>query len=271
MNYDYLIHDHYDELTKSERKVADYVLKTGNDVIYATMSDVKRETGVGDATIIRFCQKLGFSGFSDFKIEIAKENYPKKDEPEHADFYDDIASQLTSTIQATAKMIDADQLNRAINLLTTAKRIYIFGVGGSGQVANALSSVMLRVGLHATAVEDPHFQAQVASLLDADSLVIGFSLSGRTTDTFDSLNIAKKNGAKVIAITKYQHSPIGKLGDVVLQTAIDEFLNGGSVAGRVTQLYVADVLVRGYEIQNKVDAVALRERVLRSIINKSIE
>jgi hypothetical protein len=58
---------------------------------------------------------------------------------------------------------------------------------------------------------------------------------------------------------------------VVLQTAIEEFLNGGSVAGRVSQLYICDVLTHEYEITNHIDAVSLREKVLRAIIDKSID
>ena len=64
MNYIYLIKEHYPLLTKSEKKVADLILTSGKTIIYSTMSDIKEKTKVGDATIIRFCQKLGFSGFS---------------------------------------------------------------------------------------------------------------------------------------------------------------------------------------------------------------
>lgn len=78
MNYIYLIKEHYPLLTKSEKKVADLILTSGKTIIYSTMSDIKEKTKVGDATIIRFCQKLGFSGFSDLKIEIAKEDFSQK-------------------------------------------------------------------------------------------------------------------------------------------------------------------------------------------------
>lgn len=114
-------------------------------------------------------------------------------------------------------------------------------------------------------------QAQVALLLTKDDLVIGLSLSGRTRDTFDSLKLAKDNKAKILAITNNLNSPIAKLGDIVLQTAIEEFLDGGSVAGRISQLYICDVLTRGYENRNQIDAVGLREKVLRSIISKRID
>jgi DNA-binding MurR/RpiR family transcriptional regulator len=271
MNYDYLIHNHYDELTKSERKVADFVLKQGKKIIYATITDVKAATSVGDATIIRFCQKLGFNGFSDFKIEIAKEDYTVQEELEPENPFDNQASQLSSAIINTAKLIEKDNIKLATQMMSDANQIYIFGVGGSGQVAECFASILLRVGVQAITVTDPHFQAQRASIIKPGDLVVGFSLSGRTKDTYDAMQIGKDNGAKVIAITNYTNTPIARMSDVVLQTAVEEFLNGGSVAGRVSQLYICDVLTKSYELRNKVDAVALRERVLRSIINKSID
>lgn len=271
MKYDDLIAKHFDGLTRSEKKVADYVLKARNKIIYTTMSDIKARAKVGDATIIRFCQKLGYKGFSDFKIEVAKEDFSKQGQTRPVDYYDDIANYLSDALQATANLIKADSLNQAIDLLNSAKEIYIFGVGGSGEVGISFSSILLRVGIKATTISDPHIQAQIASLLNADNLVIGISLSGRTKDTFDSLQIAKENGAKILAMTNYQTSPIAQLADVVLQTAIEEFLNGGSVAGRISQLYICDVLTQGYEKRNQADAVALREKVLRSIIDKSLD
>lgn len=225
MNYIYLIKEHYPLLTKSEKKVADLILDSGKAIIYSTMSDIKEKTTVGDATIIRFCQKLGFSGFSDLKIEIAKEDFSKKKEyPSSEKYYDIIATHLTEALYSTAHLLDEKKLDKAIQLISQAKNLYIFGVGSSGNTSLDLESMFLRVGVQAKAVLDPHFQAQVASLMEEDDVIIAFSLSGKTKDTFDSVEIAKKNGAKILAITNYLHSPIGQTADVVLQTAIEEFL-----------------------------------------------
>lgn len=272
MKYTYLIRENYPFLTKSEKKVADYILNSGNAIIYSTMSDIKKNAKVGDATIIRFCQKIGFSGFSDLKIEIAKEDFSqKKEQPTSKKYYDEIAKNLTEALHSTIRLLDEEKLNDAVKMITQLKNIYLFGVGSSGNTCLDLESMFLRVGIQAKAVLDPHFQAQVASLLTVNDLVIVFSLSGKTKDTYDSLKIAKKNGAKIIAVTNYIHSPIGKSADLVLQTAIEEFLNGGSLAGKISQLYICDLLVQGYEQNNNIDSVGLREKVLRSIIDKSID
>lgn len=272
MNYIYLIRESYPMLTKSEKKIADYILTVGKTVIYSTMSDIKKTVSVGDATIIRFCQKLGFSGFSDLKIEIAKEDFSKKKEiPIGSKYYNEIADTLKETLNSTVSLLNEKKLEKAIQIITHSNNIYIFGVGSSGNTSLDLENMFLRVGVHAKAVLDPHFQAQVASLLKPGDTVIAFSLSGKTKDTYDSLSIAKKNGAAILAITNYLHSPIGRSADIVLQTSVEEFLNGGSLAGKISQLYICDLLVQGYEKENKVNPIELREKVLRSILDKSIE
>ncbi|RGI32308.1 MurR/RpiR family transcriptional regulator [Melissococcus sp. OM08-11BH] len=272
MSFKQLLQDHYETLTKSEKKIADYITTTNEKIIHSTMSEVKQETGVGDATIIRFCQKLGFSGFTDLKIEIAKEDFTNKKKQNNSTFfYSDFATNLAHTLKMTEKILDNHALDTAINLLSSAKNIHIFGMGSSGNTANDLESMFLRVGLQANASIDPHLQAQIASLLTKEDLVIGLSLSGKTKDTYGSLKIAKQNQATIIAITNYLLSPIAQLADVVLQTTVDEFLDGGSIAGKMSQLYICDLLIKGYEIKYNVDSLELREKVLRSIIDKRLE
>lgn len=272
MTITYTIQENYSTLTKSEKKIADYILTSGEKIVHSTMSDIREATNVGDGTIIRFCQKIGFSGFSDLKIAIAKEDFSKQQQvSQESDLFDKRTTTINNALRTTNQRLDNEKLQRAVQLITEANQIYIFGVGSSGNTGNDLEAMLLRVGVQSRSVVDPHFQAQVASLLTEKDLVIGLSLSGRTKDTYDSLNIAKKNQAKIIAITNYQLSPIAQLADVVLQTAIEEFLDGASLAGKISQLYLCDLLVQGYEIENNVNSIELRETVLRSILDKSLD
>ncbi len=267
------IHEQYPNLTKSEKKVADYILSSGEKIVYNTMNDVKQATRVGDATIIRFCQKLGFSGFSDLKIEIAKEDFSKqKVSHKGHQFFDDVAENLKHAIDQTSELVDAAAIEDVVTRLHEAANIYIFGVGSSGQSAEDFEKMLLRVGIHAKAITDPHFQAQIASSLGQEDLVIAFSLTGRTKDTFESVAIAKENQVPVVVVTNYLLSPIARKADVILQTAIEEqLLNGGSLAGKISQLYVCDVLVSGYEMKYHIDALGMREKVARSIMDKLLD
>lgn len=268
MNFSSLVRNKYYELTPSERKVADYILVTGAKIIFNTMNDIKKHTKVGDATIIRFCQKLGFSGFSDLKIEIAKEDFNQTARLTKEDTYLERVGYLQEIIQATARQLDKGAMALAVKQLAQARHIYIFGVGGSGQSSLILESMFLRVGLKAHAVIDSHYQAQVAAILDQRDLVIVFSLSGRTLDSLAAAKIAKQNGVPIIAITTHLNSPLAREADIILQTVVDEFLNGGSLVGKLSQQVVCDLLIWEYSKQEKIDTTALREKILRSILPK---
>ena len=272
MGLAHLIQEKYHVLTKSEKRIADYLLEKKEQAVYQTMKDVTEAVNVGDATLIRFSQKIGFNGFSDLKIAIAKEEFTSQYEGDNDhQFYDRILENQIKVLESTRQLLDSEVVLQAIEAITIAKRIYIIGVGSSGLSAASLEKMLLRVGVHANHIVDPHFQAHALALLGPEDLVICFSLSGRTKDIHDSLKIAKENHTPIIAITNFKSSPIAELGDIVLQTANEEFFDGGSLAGKISQLFISETLVRGYEIKNKIKTVELREKVLRSIIDKVLD
>lgn len=271
MNIDNLIKSKYETLTKSEKKIAQYITNNKKAVIYGTMETIKKDIAVGDATIVRFSKKLGFSGFNDLKIDIAKDELTESNIDSSRDYYDDIADHLISTIKDTASLIDSNDLGKAVELISNCRKLYLFGVGHSGETALDFSKMLLRIGLIVHAETDPHFQAQMAAMLSKDDLVIGISLSGETRDTYSSLKMAKENGAKIISLTNNNLSSIAQISDITLRTSVEEFLNGGSLAGQLSQLYLCEVLIHGYEKQNKIDTVSIREKALRAIMKKRIK
>lgn len=271
MNFFQLLNDNKNKLTKTEEKLAQYIASHSEEVIYSTMKSLRENAGTGDATIVRLCKKLGFSGFAQLKIALAQESMiPPQSQKADDTFYENSANTLVNSIRKTEQLINPSSLNKAIGLLLEANRVYIFGVGHSGESAKDYEKTWLRIGLIAHAETDPHLQVQIAPLLSEHDVVIGMSLSGHTRDTYDSLKLAKQNGAKIITISNDLNSPISQLGDVKLQTAVGEFMNIGSVAGPVSQLYLGDCLARGYEEQTSIDTNKLKEETLKAVIKKSI-
>lgn len=272
MSYIKEIQDCYPELTKSERKMADYILTNRSEVSNKTMNDITAEISVGDATVIRFCKKIGYSGFSDLKIEIAKEDFSKRYEYQSEDmYYDKIFSDSITVLNETYQLIDSNDLKETIQYIAQAENISIFGVGSSGQIGVSFEKMLLRVGLRGKAYHDAHFQSQVASIMSADDVVVAMSLSGRTRDIIDSVRLAKKNGAKIIVLSNTTISPLSKLADVLLQTPVNEFINGESIEGKIAQLSICETIVRGYELAHKADVLEIREKITRSIMDKQVE
>ncbi|NRO04784.1 MurR/RpiR family transcriptional regulator [Lactobacillus helveticus] len=271
MNFMQLFNEKKNKLTKSEIKLAEYIAAHHEQVIYSTMKALSEKTNMGNATIVRLCKKLGFSGFSQLKIALAQDSIePKKSKLDDSTYYASSAKMLINSIKQTEELVKPESLGKALTLLLVAKRVYLFGVGHSGESAKDYEKTWLRIGLVAHAETDPHLQVQIANLLGEGDVVVGLSLSGHTRDTYDSLELAKDNGAKIITISNDLNSPISQLGDARLQTAVGEFTNIGSVSGQVSQLYLCDVLARGYEQKTDVDTDKLKEHALQAVIKKSI-
>lgn len=265
-----LIKEKYQVLTRSEKKIANYILLHPNDLVYGTMNDIKSNIHVGDATIIRFCQKLGFSGFSDLKIEIAKDEYLENEMKEEI-YFDKNEKKIVDMLHATKVRLDQNLLEQASQLISTSSSIYIFGVGLSGNTANDLESMFLRVGVQTKAITDTHFQLQTASLLKPTDTVIAISLSGKTKDLYESIQVAKEHKAKIITLTNYLLSPIAQLSDIVLQTIAEEFFNGGSLSGKISQLFLCELLIKKYEKHHEETSLISRESIIRTVMNRSID
>ena len=64
----------YKNFNKTEKKIADYILKNPQKIIYSTISQVATELEVADSTIFRFCKKINLKGFYDLKISLAADS-----------------------------------------------------------------------------------------------------------------------------------------------------------------------------------------------------
>jgi len=264
-----MIESCYPSLSKSERKVADYIMLEKGNVIYETLLEVSKKINVGEATILRFVKKVGFNGFQDLKLQIAKEDQPEN-ESYHENYIDSIAANMTKTIENTKAVLDINSLNGSIRLIDNSKRVFFFGVGSSGLAASEAQSRFLRMGKVGMAVTDSHFQVMYSSIIGEDDVIIALSLSGHTKDIIETVKIAKSRQVKVIAITNYALSPLAQLSDFVLLTAGKEnLLDGGSLISKISQLYIIDLLCTGYALINKGKVLELKQKTAELLIDKT--
>lgn len=272
-----LINSYYPSLTKSEQKVASVVLEQMEKVIYYSVTDLADVAEVGETTVLRFCRKIGLKGYQEFKLAIAKDlssinhekEHSKLEENKPASLVASIANNTKNVIDETMNKLNQETLDEIIELLLKAKSIQFFGVGTSGLTALDAKNRFLRFGFRSDAVIDPHLQSMTAATLGEEDVVIGLSVSGSTKDTIDSLKIAKENGAKVIAITYYARSPITKLADLVMLSGGKESpLEGGSLAAKIAQLFVIDLLCTGLAVKQKEYSLSMKEKTARAVIEK---
>lgn len=265
-----LIHSFYPSLTPSEKKISDYLFANKENFVKYSIQELSAEVQVGEATIVRFCQKVGFSGYLELKLALEKDMLLEESEPQDQTYMDLVTDSLIEVVKNTRLLVDFEVLEQAVDLLYKGERLVFFGVGSSGLVAQDAQISFLRLGATALAFPDPHFQAMQAATLSSKDVTVAISLTGSTNDTVFAAQTAKEAGSKLIVLTNYIQSPLAKLGDIVLLTAFKEnMMEGGSLAAKVSQLCLINMLKVGYAKRNPEGINMVKERTARTIISKN--
>lgn len=258
----------YPTFTKSERKVADYILEHRREGIeHITLAEFSSMLGVGEATIVRFCRKIDLKGFQELKFTLAVESAEANDPSEGK--REDIKCNLINIIEMTDEMVSQKQIDSAVEMIRKAEDIYFFGIGTSGLSASMGEARLFRFGKRTKAVTDSHVQSMQASLCDENSLIITVSVSGETKDMVEAVSLAKETGARIIVITNHMHSTLAKLGDCVLISyGKTNVVNAGTFSTMVSQMFLLDLIISGYAIRYINDTAKPREKIARSVMNK---
>ena len=271
------IRSYYNGLTKTEQKAAQYILEHAPEIIYQSVTELASKADVGETTVLRLCRKLKFQGFQDFKLSLAQDLVQPMDYLHTEVTEEDDPSTLTNkiisahilTLEQTRELVNPEELGKAIDILHHAKQIQFFGVGSSGLTAVQAAQSFLRIGKRGGANTDTHFQAVEAALLSDESAAVGISISGSTKDTNENLLLAKKAGAKVIAITSNARSPITKIADIVLiMVARENPLSSSSLAAKISQLSIIDLLHVGVSLRMKDQALKYKELTAKATSDK---
>ncbi|MNW28422.1 putative HTH-type transcriptional regulator YbbH [compost metagenome] len=273
------IRTYYPSLTRSESKVASCVLERSHDLIYLSVTELAEFAGTGETTVMRFCRKIGFKGYQDFKLALAQDQTARRPyELQHQeglpdqepDMIQTVYEAMVNILNSSVGLLDREQLELAVDVLDQAGYIQFFGVGSSGITALEAKNRLLRIGRRAEAVADSHIQAMMAVTMGPGDVAFGISVSGSTLDTNDMLHKAKQNGATIVAITNYAKSPITSIADIVLLTAGKEApLEGGSIGAKISQLFIIDLICEGLARKNLDRTKQMKEKTARAVIERS--
>ncbi len=238
-------------LRKSEQTVANYIIQHPDEVIYLSVAALAENCSVSEPTVIRTCRGLGFSGYQDLKVTLAQSIATPLAANREEILPDDDMSQVINkvfnetshSLQYTHDTIGVESMQKAVEALSSARRIYIFGLGGSAPVAMDFQHKLLRFGLNATAFTDPHLQAICGAYCTSEDLVFAISHSGSSLNVVKNTKKAKEHSAKVVTLTNLGRSPLSKLADIALFTASDETkYRIVALSSRIAELTILDSL-----------------------------
>ncbi len=248
----------YNSLTSSEKKIANYVIAKREELLNISIHVMAKHIGVSSSTITRFCRKLGFKNFNEFKYYVEKELLSPDGKVEPLDINDSIKILKQKIIKFNKEVIEDtlitlqdDALEKAIEVISKARRIDFYGEGGSGATAMGAYNMFLQAGLYCNVFNDAMLQVMSASQLQKEDVAIGITHSGSSKNTVEALKVAKQQGARTIGITGHLNSPITKVSDIVLYASLKQkpFISD-LPAARVSELCVIGILQVGVIAQN---------------------
>jgi RpiR family transcriptional regulator, carbohydrate utilization regulator len=264
----------YSSLSSKEKAVADYILKNPQEIIHLSITEFSENSSVAEATIFRFCKRLGFRGYQAFKIALASEvvepikniHEEIREEDKVLTLAEKVFTGHIEAIKDTLNLLDGPVLENIIDTLSRATRIDFYGSGGSSAIAMDAYHKFLRTGINCHAHSDGHQQIISAALLGPGQAAIGISHSGSNKDVIEALRIAKANGAATIAITNHYKSPLTKEADYVLYTTSREtYFRSEALASRLVQLSLIDVLHVAVSVRKQEETLGNLQKIREAI------
>ena len=250
-------------VSQAERNVVDYVIDNPQSAMGLSIHELASKSYVSAATITRLCQKIGIKGYREFQAalvyDLATENDTEKVALDDMSVKDSVLQTLfkvtrrnVESLNITRRLNDADSFEQAVELLSNANQISLFGMGASNLAARDFFYKMLRAGITCNCSDDWHLQILSAKNMQPGDVGIAFSYSGMTQEVNYCCRIAKENGGKIISITRADYdTELVKLSDLNLFVAATEPLfRSAAVSSHISQLCIVDVLFTAYVNKN---------------------
>lgn len=263
-----------------ELKAASYILEHPDTVLNSPIAKLAAEIDIAESSIIRLCRKLGYSGFSALKINLASSIHQNvqhnlDDLPLTGDSLNapqtlkHVFTQTSLALEQTLQIISHTEFERAANLLCQADSIVFFGIGTSAAIAQDAYYRFSRLGTNVSYAVDPYAMLLTASYLKSGSVAIGISHTGCSKETLRAMEKSKEQGAHTICITSYLNSPITKYSDVKLVTsAAENTVIHEAITSRITHLSLLDSLYT-YLVVNNNQAYSEKLKKINEVMCKA--
>ncbi|MCU1519100.1 MAG: MurR/RpiR family transcriptional regulator [Pseudarthrobacter sp.] len=228
-------------MTPSERRVVSVFLQNTGDVVGWSVLQVGAAAGTSTATVVRTCQRLGFTGYQQFRTELARVAGEPNVDAESDGLLGQVFAAARQEIDATMALLDRDAFRRATESVAAARKILLLGTGGSSIPAQDAALRFTMSGRTAMAPPDVLAQVFSARLLAPEDVCIAVSFSGANDHTLRAVEAARDARAKVIAVTSAALSPLSRLADITLVTGTSS-VRTEVLASRITHGLVLNAL-----------------------------
>lgn len=272
------IKSRYNQFTKAEKKVADLVLSDPARILFMSITDLAEACDVGDTSVFRFCKTLKLKGYQDFKLQLslgmsyADSDLSVTNDPREDTFMRRAQAVMDQSVQALAEthsLLREDTVLRIIEMLVEAERVFFFGVGSSMISAQEAMNRFMHISNKFYSLVDTHMQTMAASLMGPKDLLFVLSYSGNTKDSVQIAQLAYEAGAKVVGISHFLKSPLTAFTHALLLCGSPEApLQGGSGRGKISQLYLIDLLFTEYFLVTESESKERNQKTSEAVTGK---
>lgn len=254
------------DLSKSERLIASYVLQNEKEVGSLSITDLADKVPTSPSTITRFCQRLNYRNFNEFKTLF-------EDELRDKHFPTDAVAAITSSYQEvlveSSKTIQEKQLQQFVSDIKKARKILVIGIGSSGLTAIEFSARLARMGINAQSITDSYNMVSQSYLLSDQDMLIAISNSGETSEIVEAVKIATTKGANIQAITKHKNSYLAKTANNTQLTSQSLYISNQKYFNdQLSSLFLIDVIT--YQLLNENDLYNTYQSTMKILLKKNV-
>lgn len=237
----------------AEKRIADYILEDPKRVVDMTSAELAHASSTSEATVTRFCKKLGFENYRMFQLTLARDIVGERQTAEisYEVRLDNIEQSLQNILankigelQATIGAIEPENLKKVLAVLQNAQIIQIAAVGNTIPVALDAAFKLNQLGLRCVTGEISEKNAAFALTLTRQDALLLISNSGKSRRLYQIAQAVRKNCVPIILITCDRRSPLAELADYLLISSNREQLltTADFAFSRISAIAIVEVI-----------------------------
>ena len=240
----------------AELGALNYILENPSAIPNLTIKQLSERSYSSPSTIVRLCRKLGFDGYRDAQQSLLHDLAIRKEDEKAAaqgakvplsgstgEIMEHITYRNIASLEDSLKLVDEEAVEKAVDCICGASSVLLFGLGASQLVAQDAYLKFLRIDKPCFCCSDIHSQYVLAKNAKSSDVAIIISYSGCTAEIVRCSEYLAAQGTPIIAITRFESSPIAQLATQCLYVvATEDLYRTGAMSSRISQLNMIDIL-----------------------------
>ena len=235
------------DMTLRENEIANFVLKNPEFIVNNTITNIANEVGVSETSINRFCKKIGYKGFQDFKIAMVQGSLYRDIQSDHTDapqsLFVSMLSDYKKVLDNTFAMMKEESFIQIVKYIKESRQIYIFDNHSPLNIGKCLQQKLKTIGVDAIIINDWTSMKLYCSKCQSQDVFITFFNTMCSTAMIDALsNINQKSGRNIV-ITSYDSQKMAEVSDVKIVSADKLYIkNKDAFTDQMAFVFIIDLL-----------------------------